>query len=92
MKMARFWALFLTGLLVFSTLTNDYLITVNAEESDGIEQEAPAPADSPQAVEADGEEEAFTVDGENAGEAEEEGPGPRRAYERKDAASLRSRG
>ncbi|MBO4899184.1 MAG: hypothetical protein J5509_02735 [Lachnospiraceae bacterium] len=44
MKKARFWAIFMTGLLVFSTLTNDCIVA-GAVEPDGIEQDAPAPAD-----------------------------------------------
>ena len=37
MKKARFWAYFMTGLLVFSTLTNDYIVA-NAESVDGAEE------------------------------------------------------
>ncbi len=75
MKSSRFWAIFLTGILVFSTISNDYIMTVNAEETDCIEQEVFSSADSSEVEEADGEEEAFTVDGEEAGEAGEEAQG-----------------
>ena len=44
MKKARFWAIFMTGLLVFSTLTNDYIVA-NAEDLEGatetVEEEKP---------------------------------------------------
>ncbi|SCY01245.1 hypothetical protein SAMN02910292_00606 [Lachnospiraceae bacterium XBB2008] len=43
MKKARFWAIFMTGLLVFSTLTNDYIVA-NAEDLDGI---AETPVEEP---------------------------------------------
>ncbi len=39
MKKARFWALLLTGILVFSTLSNDYIVASAAE----VESEEPAP-------------------------------------------------
>ncbi|SCY83035.1 hypothetical protein SAMN02910292_03119 [Lachnospiraceae bacterium XBB2008] len=43
MNKARFWAVFMTCLLVFSTFTNDFIVA-NAEIPDVIEQDAPAPA------------------------------------------------
>ncbi|MCR5511692.1 MAG: hypothetical protein K6F54_12190 [Lachnospiraceae bacterium] len=45
MNKARFWAVFMTCLLVFSTFTNDFIVA-NAEIPDGIEQDAHAPANS----------------------------------------------